>query len=254
MNGGPITTGNKRVKEQYYMGYNVRKFAGYRNILGLIPLFVLFLYLHLSSGLASCSEIYFNDAFSEKYYIDDQHVFLLYKIINWWYDCQPKDDYLLCGKTIKCTNLGNACIKYTQSKSTLKISIQKGLADQLSIFKTCNQCFGPSYLRCIWKNEKYLGKGTAAPTKNLNQFVFLHVNKTQAGILKNIEKKIVFVVQGNIRGLINDGKIALHNTGTILKRCPDDADDKAGIFPITVKIKNTSTNEMIAQYLGIWAN
>ena len=236
------------------MGYNVRKFAGYRNILGLISLLVLFLYLHLSSSMASCSEINFNDAFCEKYYIDDQNVFLLYKIVNWWYDCQPKDNYLLCGKPIKCSNLGNACIKYTQSKSALKISIQKGLADQLSIFKTCDQCFGPSYLRCIWQNEKYFGKGTAVPTKNLNQFIFLHINKIQARILKNIEKKIGFVVQGNIRGLMNDGKIALHNTRATFKRCPGDVDDKRGIFPITVKIKNTSTNELIAQYLGSWSN
>lgn len=218
-----------------------------------LPL-VLFLYLHLSSTMVSCSEIYFNDYLSEKYYIDDQNVFLLYKIINWWYDCQPKDNYLLCGKTIKCTNLGNACIEYTQSKSALNISIQKGLADQLSIFKTCNGCFGPSYLRCIWQNEKYLGKGKAVPTKNLNQFTFLHIDKVQARILKDIEKEIVFVVEGNIIGLMNDGKIALHNTGTILKRCPNDADEKDGIFPITVKIKNTRTNEIIAQYLGTWSN
>ena len=217
-------------------------------------LLVFFLYLHLSSTMASCSEIYFNDNLSEKYYIDNQNVFLLYKIINWWYDCHPKDNYLLCGKTIKCTNLGNACIEYTQSKSALKISIQKGFADQLSIFKTCNGCFGPSYLRCIWQNEKYLGRGKAVSTKILNQFIFLHIDKIQARILRDIEKEIVFVVEGNIIGLMNDSKIALHNTGAILKRCPSDTDEKGGIFPITVKIKNASTNEIIAQYLGTWSN
>ena len=233
---------------------NVRKFAGYRKILGVIPLLVFSLYLHLSDGMASCSEIYVNDYRFEKYYIDDQNVFLLYKVVNWWYDCQPKDNYLLCGKPIKCTNLGNACIKYTQSKSALKIFIQKGLADQLSIFKTCKECFGPSSLRCIWQNKKYFGKGTAVSTKNLNQFIFLHINKVQARILKNIEKEIVLVVEGNVLGLMNDGKIALHNTGTILKRCPSNADEKGGIFPITVKIKNTSTNEILAQYLVTWSN
>lgn len=215
---------------------------------------MLFLCLHLSSTLASCSEIYSNDYLSEKYYIDDQNVFLLYKIINWWYDCQPKDNYLLCGKTIKCTNLGNARIEYTQTHSALNISIQTGLADQLSIFKTCNGCSGPSYLRCIWQNEKYLGKGKAVPTTNLNQFIFLHIDKIQARILKDIEKEIIFVVEGNIRGLMNDGKIALHNTGAILKRCPSNADEQDGVFPITVKIKNTCTNEIIAQYLDTWSN
>lgn len=237
------------------MGYNVRKFAGYRSLSGIMTLLlVFFLCLHLNFSTASCSEIYFNDYLSEKYYIDDQHVFLLYKIINWWYDCQPEDNYLLCGKTIKCTNLGNACVEYTQSKSVLMVTIQKGLADQLSIFKTCNQCFGPSNLRCIWQNKKYLGKGKAASTKNLNQFIFLHINEIQARFIKDIEKEIVFIVQGNIQGLMNDGKIALHNTGTIFKRCSNDTDDKGGISPISVKIKNSGTDEIIAQYLGTWSN
>ena len=217
-------------------------------------LLVSLLYLYLSATMASCSEIYVNENLSEKYYIDNQNVFLLYKIINWWYDCQPNDNYVFCGKIIKYTNLGNACIEYTPSKSTLKIYIQKGLADQLSIFKTCNGCFGPSYLRCIWQNKKYLGKGKAVPTKNLNQFTFLHIDKIQARILKDIEKEIVFVVEGKIAGLMNDGKIALHNTGAILKRCPSEPDEKSGSFPITVKMKNTNSDEIIAQYLGAWSN
>jgi hypothetical protein len=136
----------------------------------------------------------------------------------------------------------------------LKFSIQKGFADQLSIFKTCNECFGPSYLRCIWQNEKYLGKGTAVPTNNLNQFVFLHIDKIQAEILKDIEKKIEFVVKGNIQGLMNEGKIALHNNDILLKRCPNGADDNGGIFPIMIEIRNTRTNEIVAQYLDTWSN
>lgn len=220
------------------------------NILNtLFLLFVFFLYLNLGAPMASCSEIYFNDDLSEKYCIDDQNVFLLYKLINWWYDCQPEDNYLLCGKTITCINRGNACIAYTRSRSALTISIQTGLADYLSILKTCNACVGPSYLRCTWQSEKYLGKGRALPTKNLNQFTFRHINKVQARILKGMEKKIAFVVQGKIVGLMNSGKIALHNSDDLLKRCPINAKEKDRIDPITVKLKNTSTNEMIAQYL-----
>lgn len=236
------------------MGDKIRKHARYRHIVGVIPLSLLFLYLHLSSCMVFCSERYCSDYRSEKYFIDGQNVFLLYKIVNWWYDCQPKENHLLCGKPIKCINLGNACIEYTQSKSALKVSIQKGLATQLSIFKTCSQCFGPSYLRCIWQNEKYLGNGRAAPSKNVNQFSFFQIDKIQARILKNMEKEIVFIVQGNIRGLMNNGKIALHDTGTILKRCPSDAQNAGGIVPITVKIKNNGTNEIIAEYLGTWSN
>lgn len=31
-------------------------------------------------------------------------------------------------------------------------------------------------------------------------------------------------------------------------------EEKGGLFPITVKIKNTCTNEIIAQYLDSWSN
>jgi len=209
-----------------------------------LSLMFIFLFLHLIPSMASCSEIY---------RINNQSI-LLYKTINWWYDCLPNEQYLLCGKTIKCTNNGNAHIEYTQSKSVLKISIREGLADQLSIFKNCDGCLGPSSLRCIWDNKKYFGNGKAAPMNDLNQFVFFHIDKIQARVLKDIEKDIVFIVEGNIMGLMNDGKIALHNTGTILKRCPNNTEKKGDRFPITVKIINAMTEEIIAKYLVNWSN
>ena len=231
------------------MHYQSAKISARRFLL-LMP---VFFYLHLSITIVSCSEVNFIDNLSEKYYIDNQNV-LLYKIINWWYDSQPRENSLICGKAIKCDNIGNAFIEYTKSRSVLKVSIQNGLADQLSIFKTCDGCSGPSYLRCTWQDEKYFGKGKAAPTKNLNQFTFLDIDKIHARILKDIEKEIVFVVEGNILGLMTDGKIALHNTGTILKKCPGDTDKKGDIFPITVMIKNARYDEIIARYLATWSN
>ena len=206
--------------------------------------------------MASCSEIYFNDNRnynSEKYYINNQNILLLYKIINWWYDCLPEDNYLLCGKTIKCINFGNACVEYTQSNSALKISIQKGLADQFSIFKTCGDCFGLSYLHGTWLNKKYFGKGSMEVVTNLNQFSFLNINKNQARILKDMEKDIVFVIEGYIRGLTSDGKIALSETNAIFKKCPDDTNNKRAVFPINVIMKNNSTDEVIAQYATDWS-
>lgn len=209
-------------------------------------------YFHLSFGMAHCSETYFIDNLSEKYYIGNQNV-LLYKIINWWYDRQPEKNLVLCGEKIKCINIGNVFIEYTESTSVIKFFIQEGFADQLSIFKTCDGCFGPSYLRCTWQNKKYLGKGDANSITNLNQFIFVHIDKIQAKMLKDIEKDIVFVVEGHILGLTNNGEIALHNTGAILKKCPNDTDEKGRISPITVTIKNNSTDEIIAQYIAVWS-
>ena len=204
--------------------------------------------------MASCSEIYFNDNLkynSENYYINNQNVLLLYKIINWWYDCLPKDNNLLCGKTIKCTNSGNAVVEYIQSNSALKISVQKEIGDQLSIFKTCGDCLGLSSLHGKWLNKKYFGKGSMEVVTSLNQFSFLHIDKNQARILKDIEKDIVFVIEGYIRGLTSNGKIALIDTNAIFKKCPDNTNEKSSVFSINVTIKINSTDEVIAHYVSV---
>lgn len=223
------------VKKIYYYIPKIRD-----NLFLLLVLF--FFYLHLNSRTASCSEVY---------RIDNQST-LLYKTINWWYDCLPQDNYFLCGKAIKYSNYGNARIEYTESMSILKISVQRGFADLLSIFKNCDDCLGPSYLRCIWLNEKYFGKSKATPVSHMNQFIFHPMDKSQARIFKKLEKNIIFIVEGNILGLINEGKIALYNTGNLLKSCPNAVDDKGAIFPITVKIMNAKNDEILARYLAIW--
>lgn len=218
----------------------------------LLSLAIIILYIHLGGTIAFCSEIYSIDNLSEKYYIDDQNV-ILYKVINWWYDCHSEDNLLLCGKIIRCNNLGNAYIIYNQSKFVVNISIQKGFAGQLSIFKNRHGYLGPSYLYCIWQNKKYLGTGKAASVSNINQFTFFQIDIIHAQILKKIEKKLLFILEGNILGLSSEGKIALHNTGILLKSCPDGTDKKGSIFPITVKIINVKTDEVIAKYLAIWS-
>lgn len=214
---------------------------------------VFFVYFYLNFTIVSCSEIYYSNSLytSEKYYIDNQDAFLLFKVINWWYDCLPEDNYFLCGKNIKCTNIGNACIEYTQSTSTLKISTQKGLADLFSIFKTCDDCFGISSLHGTWLNKKYFGKGSMELITSLNQFTFIHIDKNQARILKAFEKDIVFVIEGYIRGLTSDGRVALNAAKANFKKCPDDTDGKNGVFPINVRIKINSTDEVIAHYVAV---
>ena len=228
-----------------------------QSITSVLTLIFIQSYCQLSIGLACGSESYSVDNLSERYDIEGQNL-LLYKTVNWWYDCLPEDNFLLCGKKIGCRNFGNARIDHTQS--VLKISVPGGFADQLSIFKTDESrpdrsYLGPSYLRCIWQNEKYFGKGRADSTTSLNQFAFAHIDKRQADILKEIENDIVLVVEGHILGLTNDGKIALHNTDALLKKCSNDTpNEKDGIFPIIVTIKRHSTDEIIARYIAIWSD
>lgn len=104
-----------------------------------------------------------------------------------------------------------------------------------------------------WLNKKYFGKGSTELITSLNQFTFLHIDKNQARILKAIEKDIVFIIEGYIRGLTNDGRVALNATNANFKKCPDDTDGKNGVFPINVTIKINSTDEVIAHYVDVWS-
>lgn len=69
-------------------------------------------------------------------------------------------------------------------------------------------------------------------------------------MLRGIEKKLLFVIEGNILGLSNDGKIALHNTGDLIKKCPDTTDNHAN-SSITVMIRNAENGELLARYLAV---
>lgn len=72
----------------------------------------------------------------EEYYINGNPV-LLYKTINWWYDCRPEDSNQLCGRVIQCKNNGNVRIEYNDVEMKLKLTVEKGFADLLGIFKSC---------------------------------------------------------------------------------------------------------------------
>ena len=161
----------------------------------------------------ACLHIINHDALcSETYYIDNNRV-LLYKIINWWYDCLPEESNRLCGSLIKYQSKDNAQVEYYEAEMILKLQIKGGFADLLSIFKQCKRCFGPSYLQCTWLNKKYFGNGEAAIVPNelptIRAFVINNIDKKQVRLIRSAEKDIVFVLEGVIGGLLN-GKIALH--------------------------------------------
>ena len=91
-----------------------------------------------------------------------------------------------------------------------------------------------------------------APVSNLSQYVFYGIHKKQAQVIKSMRNDLLFAVEGSIGGLSKDGTVSLHQSGVFLKRCPKRSDDKGNNFPVTVKIMNTKTNEMLAQYMAVW--
>ncbi len=201
-------------------------------------------YVLFFAGYTHCSEVYT---------IDDEPV-LFYKTINLWYDCPPGECDLLCGKSVTYTNEGNTRVRYNEAKKTLRLHIEGGFADLLSIFKTCGQCFGPAYLQCTWQDEKYFGKSKAAIVSDLNDFSFDPIDRKQALILDSMRQKILFVLKGKIGGLQNDGKIVLHQADDLLKKCSNDSEDQPTAYPITLKIVNARTNEAIAVFSAKYKN
>jgi len=205
----------------------------------------------------SCSIIFTQDAScAENYYIDNNRV-LLYKIINWWYDCLPEETDRLCGSRLKYENRGNAKAEFNNAERTLKLNVKGGFTDLISIFKQCKTCPGPSCLKCVWLNEKYFKNSEAMNIyKNFagpSIFVFKNITKKQARQIKNMEKNLIFVLEGTISGLINN-KIALHRAGNFLKPCPDHSQIKNENPPIFLTIINTATNEILAKYSAISAD
>lgn len=185
----------------------------------------------------------------EEYYIDDQ-VTLLYKVINWWYDCLPEECDIFCGDAVKCTNQGNARIEYNENVKLLRFTVQYGLADMLSVIDNCAGCTGPSHLKCIWQDPKYFEGAKPAAVSNLSRYDFYGIDGKQAQAIKSIGDAISFVVEGNICGLLKDGTISLHQSGAFLRSCPKRSDNEIDNPPISVKIMNAKTNRMLARYLA----
>ena len=182
---------------------------------------------------------------AEKYYIDNQRV-LLYKVINWWYDCLPEESTQLCGSRIKYENRGNARILYDASEKELTLGVDGGFADLLAFFSQCRGCRGPSHFQCTWLNRKYFGQGRAKKFGRQRTFTVEIADENQLRILRSMQHHLVFVVEGIIGGLMN-GQIALHQGGDQLKTCPE-PEQSDEPYSIRLTLFNSKTNEVLATY------
>jgi len=88
---------------------------------------------------------------------EPRNTLFLYKIINWWYDSLPEESHQLCGSLIRCQDRGNIQIEYDVIEMKLRLNAKESFADLLAIFKQCEHCWGPSYLKLIWLNKEYFG-------------------------------------------------------------------------------------------------
>lgn len=197
------------------------------------------------AGYAGCSE---------KYYINNTPV-LLYKIINWWYYCLPEESHQFCGSIVRCQTRGDIQIKYDSVKMTLRIDARKNFADLLSVFKECRPCRGPSYLKPTWLNEDYFGSGKFSAATGgrpaVNSFLFDHIDRPHAQKIQGVADTVGLELEGVICGLMN-GRIALHHAGKLLKPCHMGPENEN--FPITLKIVNFQTEEILAELCVVFDN
>ena len=197
----------------------------------------------------------FHDAYCDEiYYIDNSPLFL-YKTINWWYDCLPKESKKLCGKPIKCSNTGNTQVEYDEPNKKMEIKIKGGFATMLLALKRCKQCYGPSYFRCILLEREYFDDTDAnvilSDSSTIIGFSFGKIKKEQAQHIQSIAYDLQFIIEGVIGGLSN-GQIALHESCDLLNKCNKASPDLHNKYPITLSIIKTSTNEKIAPFDMFW--
>lgn len=191
---------------------------------------------------------------SESYFINDSPV-LLYKIINWWYDSVPEDDANYCGSRITCRNTGDLAVVYHDKEKKLVLQCQQGIASLLSVTKPCGQCFGPSYLKCVYLNENLLGKGKAevvvSGTEGIGAIAFHEIDPKYGLMMQRRATALIIEVHGTVCGLL-DGKISLHASGGLIKHCPGKPMPSNDTCPITLKIVDADSNDLIATYSAVW--
>ena len=202
----------------------------------LLAFTIVVVFVSTTSNRAVCSE---------KYYINNNKV-LLYKIINWWYDSLPEESHQICGSLIRCQTKDNIRIEYNAIEMKLRFNAKESFADLLSIFKECKQCWGPSYLELTWLNKEYFGDGKFMTSADKYSYTFSHIERTNAQRIQSLADVIGLELEGVICGLMN-GKIALHHSGNLLKTCQTDSEKQDKIFPITLKIVNYQTEEILAK-------
>jgi len=195
----------------------------------------IFVFVFISTSCARCSEAY---------YIDNNRV-LLYKIINWWYECLPDEANALCGRLIKYEKQKDIIIKYDQNKLNIVLTAKGGFATQISA----------TDLKCTWSNRAYFGGGKPVDITSLQlsagEFTINNIDANHYHRIKDILPHLTFELKGEIAGLLN-GQIALHRAGPFIKKCPLPPKDSGESSTTSFRIINFHTKEVLATYSPVF--
>lgn len=177
---------------------------------------------------------------SETYYIDNSRV-LLYKIINWWYDCLPDESETLCGGLIKYERQSHIIVEYNKNKKKLTLKAVGGFAGQLSV---------PD-LKCTWADKTYFGSSEPGDITtqqfSAGEIIVNNIDAQQYRRIQDILQHLMFELEGKIVGLVN-GQIALHRAGPLIKTCPVSMENPENSSALSFRIINLLTREVVATY------
>lgn len=181
---------------------------------------------------------------AETYYIDNNRV-LLYKVINWWYDCLPGESENLCDRLVKYERRGDIIVEYNNYKMNLALKAEGGFAAQLSV---------PD-LKCIWSDKTVFGDGTpvdiTAGQLSIGEVTINNIDVTHYQRLQDIIQDLAVELEGRIAGLLN-GQIALHRTGPFIKACPVSLKNTKKNSAASFRIINFHTKEVVAVYSTVF--
>ncbi len=116
------------------------------------------LFIVLISSNYSYSQRSMDDAFtSEKCYLDNDRILLLYKLITWWNNSEPGDEKNICGKQLRCELTTQTNISYNDKEKLLMIHSDYLIEELISIFHNYENGHDASCLACTYINKKYFG-------------------------------------------------------------------------------------------------
>lgn len=209
-----------------------------------------FLVIILSAGFLGFSRLV---AGAESYYINNNRV-LLYKVINWWYDCLPEVSEQLCGQILTYRDPGSMKVAYDEDNRVVKLIVPNRFTDIVSLFGGHSRQKEGRSFTCTFRQKEIFGPGQSMDVTDVfisdGAFVFKGIASVQAQKIQEIRDAMVFEVTGSIRGLM-DGKIALSPGGDFIRSCPADSLQKIAFLPVTMKVYHAGTNEILLIYSGL---
>lgn len=187
---------------------------------------------------------------TEAYYINGNRV-LLYKVINWWYDCLPQESFDLCGYPIVYRNDGNVRVQYHLPTKELILTVTNGFAQMISLFNSEGQKKASRLINCIQLNERTFGEiKTEAFGGRFDisgQLVMQGIEKETAALFCQMEDGLRFEIKGRIAGLMN-GRIALHPDGEFIKSCYGPLQNPGEKVSVNLLVHNADADELLASF------